>query len=72
MNCGRGSRHGSVYESTIKPIIDQRWMQCLQPEYSESVRFDNLATLVREWTSAPAVTIRRARLLPWRTRRAAN
>src|SRR5271157_1770461 len=28
MTCGRGSRHGSVYESTIKPIIDKRCMQC--------------------------------------------
>jgi len=48
MTCGRGSRHGSVYESTIKPIIDKRCMQChdgCNPNIPTLSGFDNLATL---------------------------
>ena len=49
MTCGRGSRHGSVYASTIKPIIDKRCMQChdgCNPNIPNLSGFDNLATLV--------------------------
>ena len=51
MTCGRGSRHGSVCESTIKPIIDKRCMQChdgCNPNIPNLSGFDNLTTLVRD------------------------
>jgi hypothetical protein len=46
-----GARHGSVYESTIKPIIDKRCMQRhdgSNPNIPNLSGFDNLDTLVRE------------------------
>jgi hypothetical protein len=51
MTCGRGSHHGSVYESTIKPIIDKRCMQChdgCNPNVPNLSGFDKLAILLRD------------------------